>query len=226
MGCFQDAAHLFCWGDYGRPHGPIFDSPQRVNARGLSGLVAGQSRHCGLDERGRIVCWGTPFAYWTPERLDAPLWRIEGLAGVQQMAVPWGPQGRPWIVDRQGHVQQTEVGAATRGQRSHAVDLHPVPGVDDPVRLVAGGSHACARMSNGTAACWGFNSQGQVGDGTTAERREARFLELTEVEEIEAGGRHTCAIAAGRVFCWGANDAGQAGADAPSSIHEPAEVPW
>lgn len=226
MGCFQDESHVFCWGDYGRPHGPIFDAPQRVNTGGLSGLVAGEGRHCGLDPRGRIVCWGSHLAYWRIERLAEPLWRVEGLEGVQQMALPWGPQARPWIVDRHGHVQRTDVGGEDRRRGYHSVDLHRVAGVDQPASLVAGGSHACARMSNGTAACWGFNSHGQVGDGTTAERQEARVLTLTEVEEIAAGGQHTCARAGGRLFCWGANGTGQVGAASPSSIYEPTEVPW
>ena len=60
----------------------------------------------------------------------------------------------------------------------------------------------------------------------TAERQEARVLSLTEVEEIAAGGQHTCARAGGHLFCWGANDTGQVGAASPSSIHEPTEVPW
>ena len=227
IGCFVDDRRTFCWGNYGAPHGPSWNTPHPVNVpRGVVGLTAGMQRHCGLDSRGRINCWGQPLAYWTPERVSDPVWRIEGLARVQMVALAGGPQGRPWIVDRHGHVQRTDVGRETRDHRSHAVELHEVPGVEDPATLVAGSGHACARLSNGTAACWGSNNRGQVGDGTTAERHEARFLELTAVQEIAAGKQHTCAIAAAEVYCWGSNDSGQAGAEPTNGIHQPQVIPW
>ncbi len=227
IGCFSDDSDTFCWGDYGIPHGPRWDSPHRVNVpRGVTGLSAGMQRHCGLDTRGRIACWGRPLAYWARERARDPVWRIAGLGGVQLMALAGGPLGRPWIVDRHGRVQRTDVGAETRDDR-HAVALHEISGIDSPVSLVAGGGgHACARLSNGTAACWGYNAWGQVGDGTTAERHEARYLDLTGVEEIAAGQHHSCARASGGVWCWGKNESGQAGEGPPSGVHEPARIPW
>ena len=142
------------------------------------------------------------------------------------VALAGGPHGRPWIVDRRGHVQRTDVGAQDLRRGSHDVELHAVAGVENPVSLVAGGGHACARLSNGTAACWGSNHRGQVGDGSTAERHEARYLGLTNVEEIAAGEAHTCARASGQVLCWGRNDNGQVSADRSNGIHEPSVVPW
>ncbi|MBK7777015.1 MAG: hypothetical protein IPI43_23270, partial [Sandaracinaceae bacterium] len=33
-----------------------------------------------------------------------------------------------------------------------------------------GGGHACARLADRTAGCWGRNDYGQLGDGTTTQR--------------------------------------------------------
>ncbi len=58
--------------------------------------------------------------------------------------------------------------------------------------------HACALMSGGTVRCWGDNSAGQLGDGTTARctLSEAKDV-LSRVEAVEAGYFHTCAVMTG-----------------------------
>ena len=61
--------------------------------------------------------------------------------------------------------------------------------------------------------CWGRNDDGQLGDGTTTERRvPTRVPGLADVVEVDAGAAHTCALrAGGRIVCWGANAEGQLG---------------
>ena len=36
------------------------------------------------------------------------------------------------------------------------------------VEVACGGSHACARLRDGTVACWGSNAEGQLGLGLGA----------------------------------------------------------
>ncbi len=86
-------------------------------------------------------------------------------------------------------------------------------------RIVTGRVHTCARLSDGTARCWGANANGQIGDGTTTQRllpvvvkNPAGSAALTGVVSVVAGGNQTCAlITDATARCWGANPDGQIG---------------
>src|SRR2546421_12273139 len=84
-----------------------------------------------------------------------------------------------------------------------------------PTQLSVGANHACARMSDGTARCWGDNSESQLGDGTALARSGAVTPPLTDVVEIAAGESFTCARRADRtVWGWGWNAYGELGSGA------------
>jgi alpha-tubulin suppressor-like RCC1 family protein len=62
--------------------------------------------------------------------------------------------------------------------------------------------------------CWGFNDDGQFGNGTTTDS----FVPVNAIglqgawKAIAAGEMHTCALAeSGTVMCWGNNEWGQLG---------------
>jgi alpha-tubulin suppressor-like RCC1 family protein len=77
----------------------------------------------------------------------------------------------------------------------------------------AGGRHSCAALRDGTAWCWGKNSQGQLGDGTQQDRlRPVMVANLRQVRSVHAGAEHSCALLRdGSVWCWGWNVYGQLG---------------
>ena len=93
---------------------------------------------------------------------------------------------------------------------------------DDVVQVAAGYEHTCALKADGTVQCWGSNSSGQLGDGSTTDRlMGAPVSGLTGVIAIAVGQSHTCALtSAGAVRCWGANWDGQLGdgSATPSSV--------
>jgi alpha-tubulin suppressor-like RCC1 family protein len=89
-------------------------------------------------------------------------------------------------------------------------------------RIASGGFHNCALNGADQAYCWGFNDQGQLGNGTTttifpdtAAAAPAWVLPVSgglAFDSITAGYRHTCALtAAGAAYCWGDNSWGQLG---------------
>ena len=87
------------------------------------------------------------------------------------------------------------------------------------VQLVAGASHFCVRMSDGTAYCWGDDIWGQLGRGEAATglTGAGKVVELTDVVDIGAAGNVTCALLAdGTPKCWGINADGELGLSADS----------
>jgi HYR domain/Regulator of chromosome condensation (RCC1) repeat len=85
--------------------------------------------------------------------------------------------------------------------------------------LTLGNDHACAMVAGGGVRCWGYNFNGQLGDGTTTTRlTPVPVLEssggppLTGVQAVTVGVDHSCALAIGSgALCWGRNIFGQLG---------------
>jgi len=106
--------------------------------------------------------------------------------------------------------------------------------------ISAGAMHTCATRTDGTAWCWGYDGNGQLGNGTAFFHSwipaqvmfqtfpepgvwEVRPFDLAQT--ISAGGRHTCALqTGGTAWCWGANDYGQLGNGDPLHIQRQAPV--
>ena len=93
--------------------------------------------------------------------------------------------------------------------------------------IIVGGSHTCVLLKTGGVKCWGDNSHGQLGDGTTANRNApVDVVGLTSgVTAAVAGGDHTCAMVNGGVVkCWGANANGELGDGTTTDRNTPVAV--
>ena len=88
-----------------------------------------------------------------------------------------------------------------------------VESLADVAEIAIGASTACARSKDGTVRCWGENTFGTVGDGTTIDRpAPVQVPGLEHVAEIAMSSTHACARHDdGTVDCWGLNFSGELG---------------
>jgi len=92
--------------------------------------------------------------------------------------------------------------------------------------LAAGGNHSCALLVSGAVQCWGNNSEGQLGNGTTtASTTPVPVSGISTATAVAVGTSHSCAVlAGGSVQCWGDNRFGQLGNGTTTSSTTPITV--
>ena len=81
------------------------------------------------------------------------------------------------------------------------------------IKVTSGANYTCAITTSGVLKCWGINSNGQLGDGTTTDRTSPVIIDAgTNYSLISANNGHTCGITtAGVLKCWGLNSDAQLG---------------
>jgi alpha-tubulin suppressor-like RCC1 family protein len=95
--------------------------------------------------------------------------------------------------------------------------------------ITAGGYHSCA-VAAGATFCWGYNSDGQLGNTSTTDSsvpvavNASGVLASKTVTGISVGGYHACAVADGKAYCWGYNAYGQLGNNTTTKSTVPVAV--
>ncbi len=173
-----------CWGynRYGQlGDGTTTDRHAAVDVPGLASdvtaITAGGGHSCALASTGAVRCWGSNYfgelgAGTTTRRLTSAA--VSGLAG-GVAAIAAGGEAHGCALTSAGAVKcwgfngYGQLGDGTTTDRHVPVD---VSGLAAGVQMIAAGGygHTCALTSEGLVRCWGRNSSGQLGDGTTTER--------------------------------------------------------
>ncbi|MBX7185157.1 MAG: hypothetical protein K1Y01_08455 [Vicinamibacteria bacterium] len=215
-----------CWGNNGNGQLGIgntisYPTPQIVAGLGspVASIAAGDFHTCALTSSGGVKCWGSNLNGklgdgTTVQRL-APVDVLGLTGGVTNIAassqntcaVTVGGALKCWGANNGG-----QLGDGTTTPRGTPGD---VLGLSSGVVAVTTGKfHACAVTSGAALKCWGWNSDGQLGDGTLAQQTTPVDVPgLTDTAaRVSAGGYHTCAITTGGgLECWGYNGYGGVG---------------
>jgi hypothetical protein len=87
--------------------------------------------------------------------------------------------------------------------------------------VAVGYNHACAISQTGSVSCWGDNSKGQLGDGTTSFRSQPIAVVglAGKVTQLALTYQSSCALLeTGAVQCWGGNSQGELGVGVAAKV--------
>lgn len=224
------AGVAYCWGS--NDHGQLGDNttiPRQSPVAVVGGLEfetidAGASHTCGRTSNGAAYCWGrndrgqlgdgsitdraAPVAVTGGlafERITAGGFDIGHTCGIAS-----GGAAHCW-----GDNELGQLGNGTPDIAPHPQPIAVAGGLTF-VSLSAGlGRHSCGLAFDGAAYCWGENTFGGLGDGSTTSRPSpVAVTGGVKFAELKAGGfiGHTCGLTdTGIGYCWGENERGQIG---------------
>mgnify|MGYP001004224740 CR=1 FL=1 len=213
-----------CWGDntFGQlGDGTTVDRLSPAIVPGLNGIVqvgVGQDFTCALDQSQRVHCWGRNVNGQlgdgtTTDRMVPMV--ISTMASAEQLAVgdDFACASRSnGSVSCWGSNAFGQLGDGTTTYRTTPVYVMETAGFNyNASKVTAGARHACGVSVMGAVSCWGDNTFGQLGDGTTVKKHNPVVVAQNQ-SAVDAGAYHTCAIQLLQgVSCWGSNAHGQLG---------------
>ena len=205
-----------CWGKGGSGqlgNGNMADAlTNPVQVTGLTDAIeisVGDRVSCALREVGQVVCWGlgqgilpggntaTP----VPILASAGGSPIAGVRGVSVGAANACAVFDTGVVRCWGTNAAGQAGDGSTSPRLYPTETDTLDGT--AVQVSVGLSHACAAMSDGSARCWGTNTDGQLGNGAPGTTYSPEPVVTTQnaalgdVVRVEAGRKATCALQAG-----------------------------
>ena len=229
-----------CWGQNiygGVGNGNTLDQFSPISVSGLtSGVVAvngGTAYHtCALLSNGSIKCWGfngygqlgdgTTTDRYTPVTVSNPPTGVVAIGAGSSHTCTLNSSGG---VQCWGGNYSGQLGDGTTVQRTSPVQ---VSGLSSGVKqLAVGADHTCVLTTGNGVKCWGYNSEGELGDSSNTNRTApVDVTGLTSgVASIGSGSFHTCAVLeSGAVKCWGYNGSGRLGDGTTTTRNNPVSV--
>jgi hypothetical protein len=208
----------------------------------VSAVEGGGISPCVLIVGGEIDCWGSgeggqlgdgslPAAAFESNPTPVKVAGINSAMGVSvggdahTCAVVSGGKVYCWGLAAWGQLgNETESPWANTGP-VEAKTTH------EAAQVSAGDEYTCAVLFSGHVECWGYNAQGELGDGSTTNSLSGVTVSgLSGVTDLASGTDadgtgHSCAVTGGAVYCWGDNREGQLGDGTVKDSDTPVKVP-
>lgn len=194
-----------------------------VDLQGVVGISVGRTHSCAFNLAGETACWGDndngQLGAYSRVNYSYEARKVDRLGKVSSMASKedhncalldagvvrcWGNNGSAGLGDGLDNLIRS---------KKRYVPM-PVVGLPKPaIAIAAGSEHYCALLADKTVACWGSNSQGQLGSSELKVSSKPLVVNgLTNVTGLSLGAYHSCALKADNsIFCWGSNTHGQLG---------------
>ncbi|MEE2836370.1 MAG: hypothetical protein VYB65_10160 [Myxococcota bacterium] len=215
------SGELSCWGSGSYERGPSsqpMETPTKIpGAAEVVTLSLGTHSACYINADEHVYCWGRnqygQLGNGNRDDVGRPA-RVPGLEAVVALDVE---QYNSCAVTRSGAVwcwgSASSWRFGTNQVSGNQVNPVQVTGVETAVDVDVGSTSACARLADGTMACWGSNWTGQAGLAYSSPLAPTVIPEVPQVRAVELESSTGCAIWGDtrQVSCWGWNNYGQAG---------------
>ena len=226
-----------CWGD--RTFGQLGDGtlaasssigPERVNLSGAIFVAAGYHHTCAILGSGAVKCWGNGnhgrLGNGASQQNSVPV--SVGLGqGRTALSLRAGGSHTCAVLDNDtvkcwGNGAHGRLGDGHTTNRDQAVAVSLGSNGETAKGVFTGRKHTCAILNDDSLKCWGENSKGQLGIGSTTNQTGPAAVDLGSsltIKDVALGESHSCALLSDHtVKCWGEHKYGSLGAGAGTII--------
>lgn len=200
---------------------PSHTSGALTNANTWKSVSVGTTVSCGITKADVAYCWGyNTFGQLgnnstTNSATPVPVYMGGALAGKTITKIEVGSMSTCAIAsDKKVYCWGYAYYAGTDSTTGNltvptAISTANVPANYQATDLSMGDYYRGCFVADGKAYCWGLNTSGSLGDGTTTTRNQPvpvgnnGGINSKTITKISVGFQNTCAIASGEVYCWG-----------------------
>jgi len=214
------------------------DVPVKVRLPGgtkVTGIAAGFAHNLAVTSTGAVYAWGKNFngelGDGSTTDSDVPV-TVNLPAGTKVTAVAAGAEHSLALtstgaVFAWGWNIYGQLGNGSTGSSDVPVNVS-LPAGTKVTAVAVGTLHSLALTSTGAVLAWGYNADGELGDGGTANSDVPVKVKLpagTKVTAVAAGGYYSLAVTStGAVYAWGYNTDGELGEGGTANSDVPVKV--